>query len=65
MTPIKPTVDPSCRFSIKQTAKVLGVSERTIQRKIKAGDMQAQRRKLDKKRYVTGLEILKAWNSNF
>jgi len=60
-----PEVEPVSRYSIADTAIKLGVSKRTIERYIKAGTLKAQYRKANKKPFVTGLEIVKAWQATY
>jgi len=65
MTDTKPNVDPTGQYSIANTAKHLNVGVRSIQRWVKDGRMKAKTRKIDSKRYISGLEIIKAWNSMY
>lgn len=62
MVDTEPKVNATSRYSIKAVATYLGVSTRTVQRYIAAGDMKAQTRKANSKRFVTGIEILRVWN---
>lgn len=61
----EPQVNVTSHYSIKETAKLLGLSKRTIQRKIQSRDIKTIVKKFDSKQYISGLEILKAWNQTF
>ena len=65
MVSTQPIVNASSRYSISDTATHLGISIRTVQRYIKAGDIKAQTRKANSKRFVTGLEIIRVWNQTY
>ena len=65
MTATQPQVTPTGRYSVSDTATHLGVSTRTVQRYIAAGDMKAQTRKANSKRFVTGTEIIRVWNQTY
>lgn len=65
MTSIKPKVEPTGRYSIADTANHLGVSTRTIQRYIKDKTLKAEYRKANKKPFITGLEIIRAWQATY
>lgn len=61
----EPKVNVTSHYSIKETAKFLGLSKRTIERKIKSRDIKTIIKKIDSKQYITGLEILRIWNKTF
>jgi predicted site-specific integrase-resolvase len=65
MTATQPKVETTGRYSIADTANHLGVSTRTVQRYIKGGTLKAQYRKANSKPFVTGLEIVKAWQATY
>jgi predicted site-specific integrase-resolvase len=65
MTATQPQVEATGRYSISDTAIKLGVSKRTIERYITAGKIKAQYRKANSKPFVTGLEIVKAWQATY
>lgn len=65
MTSLKPKVEPTGRYTIKQTAMHLEVDRRTIERYIEKGKLKAEYRKIDDKPFVTGLEIIRAWQATY
>lgn len=58
-----PEVKPTSRYSVGETAKLLGLSQRTISRYISAGNMKVQYLKINKRPVISGLEITRIWNS--
>lgn len=65
MTATQPEVTATGRYSTKDTASLLGVSLRTIQHWIKENKLKAQIRKINGQTFITGTEILKAWNQTY
>ncbi len=61
----EPKVNPASHYSIPKTAKLTGLSVRTIQRKIASKDIKTIIKVIDNKHYITGLEILRIWNKTF
>ena len=61
----KPKVIATSHYTVRKTAELLGVSVRTIQRKIKSRDIKTIVKVIDNKKYITGLEILKLWNKTY
>ena len=61
----EPHVIATSHFRVRKTAELLGVSVRTIQRKIKSKDIKIIIKIIDNKKYITGLEILKLWNKTY
>lgn len=62
MTTTEPDVIPTGRYSITETASLLGLSPRTIQRKVETGLLTAKYRKGNKRPFITGIQITKYWN---
>lgn len=58
----EPKVKVTSHYSIPKTAKLTGLSVRTIQRKIASKDIKTIIKSIDGKHYITGLEILRIWN---
>lgn len=65
MTQVKPNVNPTHRYSIKETAELLGVNRHTILRWMRRGLMRFGIRKVNMRKYVTGLEIMRCWNEGY
>ena len=61
----EPRVIATSHYTVRKTAELLGVSVRTIQRKIKTRDIKTIVKVIDNKKYITGLEILKLWNKTY
>lgn len=61
----EPRVIATSHYTVRKTAELLGVSVRTIQRKIKSKDIKIIIKIIDNKKYITGLEILKLWNKTY
>ena len=61
----EPHVIATSHYTARKTAELLGVSVRTIQRKIKSRDIKTIVKVIDNKKYITGLEILKLWNKTY
>lgn len=61
----EPQVIATSHYTVRKTAELLGVSVRTIQRKIKSRDIKTIVKVIDNKKYITGLEILKLWNKTY
>jgi len=65
MNATKPEVLPTGRYSIKDTAKHLGLSTRTVYRYINDKVIAVQYRKANSKPFITGIEIIRVWNSTY
>lgn len=61
----EPHVIATLHYTVRKTAELLGISVRTIQRKIKSRDIKTIVKVIDNKKYITGLEILKLWNKTY
>ena len=61
----EPQVIATSHYTVRKTAELLGISVRTIQRKIKSRDIKTIVKVIDNKKYITGLEILKLWNKTY
>ena len=51
------------RYSVTETAKVMGVDRSTIRRWIECGQMRCGYRQHNKRRFVTGEEIQRFFNA--
>ena len=61
MTPYKPDVVLDARYSLKETAAILGVHPNTIRNYTKKNEIRAIYGKYSKWPRYTGAEILKFW----
>ena len=61
----EPKVKAPSHYSLSKAAELIGLSKRTIERKIESKDIKSIIKVADNKRYITGLEILKFWNKNY
>lgn len=64
MTPIEPTVNVASRYSVGEAAKILGVHRNSILNYTKAGLLKCGVRKATKKKFYTGLELIKFWRAS-
>lgn len=64
MTPIEPTVNVASRYSVGEAAKILGVHRNSILNYTKAGLLKYGVRKATKKKFYTGLELIKFWRAS-
>ena len=62
MTELPPKVQPNGRYSIGATCAILGIHRNTLLRYTDNGLIRCGYRATGKK-YYTGLEITRAWNS--
>lgn len=61
----EPKVKATSHYTIPKAAKLLGLSTRTIERKIASKQIKTIVKVIDNKQYITGLEILKIWNKTY
>lgn len=58
-----PDIPKKAKFSVKETAKILGVSRASLYRYIKDGFIKANVRMCNNRICFTGGEIIKFWGS--
>lgn len=58
-----PSIAVRGRYSVTETAKVMGVDRSTIRRWIECGKMRCGYRQCNKRRFVTGEEIQRFFNA--
>ena len=63
MVNLQPNVEPAGRYTITETAKLLGIHRATLNRATNAMFIRCGYRKDNHRRYYTGLEIVKYWRS--
>ena len=61
----EPQVKATSHYTVAKAAKLLGLSTRTIERKIASKQIKTIVKVIDNKQYITGLEILKIWNKTY
>lgn len=65
MIEMRPNVKPDGRYSPVETAKLLGISRRTLYNWIDKGWIKCEYRKLGCKRTFLGSDILSAWEEYY
>lgn len=65
MTTICPNIEPDARFSMVQTARLLGISRSTLYRYLDEGLIKFGIRKINSQKYITGKEIIRIWTQQF
>ena len=61
MTSIQPDIPDAGRYSVKQTASILGVSRDTIYDACSKGRIKFGTLKFNSRRFITGAEIKRVW----
>lgn len=61
ITPYRPDIVPNARYSVKQTAELLGVHPNTILNYTKRRVLRVSYSKADGRPKYTGAEILRFW----
>ena len=62
MKPDRPNVNPTSRYSVRQTCEMLGIHRHTLANYVKSGLIREGRSLLNGRPFYTGLEILKLFN---
>ena len=65
MVNVEPNVAISGRYSVEETAKLLGVHRNSILRYTNEGKLRFGVRRGNSRRYYTGAEILRFWRSSY
>jgi len=65
MVQVKPTCDPDRRYSQQEAAALLGVERHTIRRWELEGHIRFGVTKAGRRKFTTGLSILKCWESTY
>lgn len=61
----EPKVSPTSRYSIGEAAEILGVHRNTLRRHTNVSDgIRCQFFKSNKRKFYTGLEILRFWRAS-
>ena len=63
MTETKPYINVNSRYSISQTAKLLGIHRNTLRNYTNRGAIRCYVRPLSYKKFYLGQDILKFWQS--
>ena len=63
MTALEPIVAPTNRYTIAETAKILGIHRNTLRMHTESGLIKCGYRKTNARRFYTGMEIMKYWKS--
>ena len=64
ITATDPVVNATSRYSIAEAAKILGVHRNSIMNYTKSGLLKCGIRKATKRKFYTGIEILKFWRAS-
>lgn len=64
ITATEPVVNATSRYSIAEAAKILGVHRNSIINYTKSGLLKCGIRKATKRKFYTGIEILKFWRAS-
>ncbi len=65
MKPNMPKIDPNGRYTVGQTAELLGVNRTTIWRWVKAGKLHPYVSRVNDRIRFKGQDILYLWNAEF
>ena len=59
----EPEVNPSGRYSIEQTRRLLGIARSTLYEWERKGYISSHLHKHTLRRFYTGIDILRCWNA--
>lgn len=59
----QPQVDPKAKYELRDAAQVLEVSKSCIAKWTERGILRANRKRANGRRFWTGAELLRLWNS--
>jgi len=62
MTTSRPNIKPTDQFSLSETAVLLGVNRSTVYRWKDSGYLKTRKRRINKRPFVEGKEILKIFD---
>ena len=62
MTTARPNVKPTDQFSVSEAAILLGVTRSTLYRWMGCGYLKTKKRRINKRPFVEGKEILKIYD---
>jgi len=65
MTTTEPNVSETGRYPIGETAKLLGLNRTTVWRHVELGNIKPGTRKSNDRKFFTGREIKRFWNSQY
>lgn len=63
MIATEPKVAQTARYSLEETAELLGVHPNTVIRYVKSGKLRYGVRRTNRRKFYTGFEILRFWRS--
>ena len=63
MIPTEPKVALTARYSLEETAQILGVHPNTVIRYAKQGKIRFGIRRTNRRKFYTGQEILRFWRA--
>ncbi len=58
-----PSINPAGRFTVIQTAKILGMGRQTVYDRIRRGDIHACSRGDNSRAFIKGVELIRFFNS--
>ena len=62
MTNTQPKVNPTSRYSVRETCEYLQIHRHTLARYVELGYIREKRNRINGRAYYTGLEIIKLFN---
>lgn len=65
LTPIEPDVNSSGRYSVTQTCRILGIHRNSLRRYTEEGLIRCSFRKNPHRKFYTGREIMRFWQSQY
>ena len=65
MTSTEPQIALTGRYTTRETARIFGVSARTLQRWATDGKIRFGVRRANNRRFYTGAEIMRCWKSQY
>lgn len=65
MVPTRPDVAKAGRYTISESARILGISRTTLYRMIADGEIRVRIQRKSLRKYVSGEELLRVWDGEW